>query len=800
MAITDPLVLPVDVAITAVGELPRAARRRIQVDNDAFALSRARGRTPIKIISAESARLLEAFRQPQPVSVAIRNHARKAGRDASQVLVEAFPLIRDCYNAHFLVPAGSPESAAILPTRARGDRIGPYIVLRCLHLLEDTELYHARDQAHREVAVKLVRPGATRDTGPRLRREARILSHLAGRGAPRLLGVGRHRGRTWIAMSWCRGVPPDLVFGELRAQGDRPRMLRLAARIARAYARLHRRGILHGDIHPNNILVGRSDTVTLVDFGLARALPPLRIPGDPGTGGVGHFFTAETASALRAGAAMPAPSEPMEQYAVGAVLYYLVTGRHYADLGLERDEVLARIADAPPRPFTQVGAPPWPDLESVLRRALEKDPAARFPDLAAMTRALERVDARPVPATREARPTPPPPLVDQFLAAVDYDAPAFLTPGPPPTGSIMLGRGGIAYALYRLACLRDDAALLALADAWLCRIEADLDAPDTFSANDHDLSVEALSPVSPFHAASGIHLLRALLSIVIGDDEALAAAVAHYCETAGRPWTNPDFTLGLGSVVVGAAALLEALPAADPDLLDPLLALGARVLGQLWEHADRAGPIGPNLTMGGLGMAHGWAGLLYATLRWSTATGARPRAACLERLRQLARCAESVGRGVHWWQPEDDIRPDVLASRQVAGWCNGPAGFIPLWTLAHHCYRHQEFLRLAEGAAWSTWDSVSPLPDLCCGLTGRAYGLLTLYRHTGEPAWLARATGLAERAVMSFDRTRNTLERPLGLYKGMAGLVLLLADLERPERTAFPFFEPEGWPRQGGSS
>ncbi|MEP7325486.1 MAG: lanthionine synthetase LanC family protein [Gemmatimonadota bacterium] len=802
MPITDPLVLPIDVTITPVEALSPGVRRRIAARDGEFAVTRPRGRTPIKIISADSARLLETFRHPQPVATAILDHSRQDGRSADLVLADAFPLLRDCFNARFLVPAGSPESAAILPTRERGDRVGRFEVVRCLQLLDDSELYQARDPRGRVVALKLARPGATRGMRGQLDREAQVLRHLGGKGVPRLIARGTHRRRPWIAISWCEGVSPEIVFSELRTRRnvrDQKRIARLGARIVRSYARLHAAGILHGDVHPENILVGRRDDITLVDFGLARAIPPLRLKGNPGTGGVGYYYSPEVAGEIVAGRPMPPPTAAGEQYSVGALLFLLFTGRHYADLGLDQGQAMRQIVSEPARPFSLLGVTPWPALESVLGRALEKAPEKRYPTMSAMARAFAGVATPPpVAPLRAAGPTPLDSVVDEFLGEVGYDSAAFAEPGIAPTGSIMLGRGGIAWALYRLACLRDDGELLALADAWLSRIERDLELEDTFAAPGTELTVEAMSPVSPFHSASGVHLLRALIALAMGDDDSVDAAVAGFCAVASRPWDNPDFTLGRGSVVLGCGMLLETLPAGREQLTEPIRDLGNAVLEQLWQQADRQGPIGPSLDFGGLGMAHGWGGLLYTTLRWSAAAGAGLPRQFLRRLNQLGGCAESVGRGLHWWQPEGPLAASPLASHQVAGWCNGPSGFISLWTLAQQRLHRPDFLRLAEGAGWSSWEAASPLPDLCCGLAGRAYGLLNLYRHTGDQEWLERARVLAERAARSFASRRSTLERPLGLYKGMAGIAVLAADLVHPERSALPFFEAEGWPESAG--
>ncbi|MCP4201723.1 MAG: hypothetical protein GY769_07290 [bacterium] len=68
--------------------------------------------------------------------------------------------------------------------------------------------------------------------------------------------------------------------------------------------------------------------------------------------------------------------------------------------------------------------------------------------------------------------------------------------------------------------------------------------------------------------------------------------------------------------------------------------------------------------------------------------------------------------------------------------------------------------------------------------------MLNLYRHTGDRGWLRRAGDLAHQAAQ--ERSRIT-EYPYSLYKGELALAVLAADLERPEDSAQPFFEVEGW-------
>lgn len=797
MAILDPLILAADVNIIPAAKLSPGLRRRLGARPGDFAVTRLRGRAPARMVDRFGASLLQEFREAKPVAAAVIACADRHQLDPASLLAEAFPLLRDCFNSRFLAVAGSPEASRTLPTRDRGDVVGRYTVLRCLQVLDDTELYQARAADGSIVALKLARPGVT--SSGLFTREAAVLRHLDGRGVPVLRGCGHHRGRPWLAMSWCDGIDPEIAFAELRESRDpatRRRTLRLLTRIARNYARLHASGVLHGDVHLRNLLIGRGDEPRLVDFGLARPLPPVRLGGRAGTGGVPQFFAPEQAAVLLVGADLPAPTPASEQHALAAVLYCLATGAMPWELALDRRTMLRQIVRNPPLPFVRRGTRPWPELEAVLARGLAKRPPDRYRSISEMHRALARI-AVPQSATRVAG-TPArdavPGVIDAFLARVDFASDAFAATGPAPTCSLMLGRTGIAFALYRLACARDDARTLALADAWLSRIERDATTPTAFAAPEAGLDFDAVGPVSPFHSITGLHLTRALVALAMHDTRGAARAVEQFASVSETAWHKSDLTLGRGGVPLACAQLIEALPGSMPEQVTRLRGVGQRVLTDLWRELDCREPIGQAPGGEDFSAAHGWAGLLYATLRWRDATAAPLPRTLPRRLREMAGAAELLGRGVHWPQIAAGPAASIWASHQVAGWCNGPAGFVPLWTLADRHFPRSRYLALAEATAESTWEAPSLFFDLCCGLVGRAFALLNLYRYTGGPEWLERASTLARRAVRQFDRERPSLYLPHSLFKGEAGLAVLAAALHQPEAPAFPLFEPEGFP------
>lgn len=796
MPLRDRLILAADVQITPADTLSSRLQRRLGARPGDAAITRLRGRAPAKLIDQHSAILLESFRESRTVANAVQHCALQLKLDPAALLKEAFPLLRDCYNSRFLVTADSDDAAPTLPSRGRGDPIGRYRVLRCLQVLEDTELYQVRDLGGKLAALKLARPGNA--ALGLFRREAAALEHLGGSGAPKLLATGSYHGRPWLAMSWSEGVPPELACREIRDVGDRRSVLTILESVARAYASLHRQGVIHGDVHPGNILIGKDGSVTLIDFGLARPIAPLRLAGKASHGAVLQHIAPEQAEIAIRGEDLACATLASEQYAVAVLLYRLATGRIPLDLSLDRTTAMQQIREGKVLPFVKHGLIPWPELESVLRRGLSGAPEARFKSMAEMAEALRALGRRNVRRGTTGQAGVKPELLEAtvaaFLGRVAIDAPAIRQQGRAPHCSLMLGRSGTAYALYRIALIRNDPAILALADAWLSQVERDADDALAFESPDDGLEREGLGLASPYHTRTGVSTTRALVALAMGNRSEAADAIAAFVNDAGTRWPRRDLTLGRMGVPLAAAMLIEALPESMATSHVALERLGRSVVAEVWRELDILGPMGSPGQEEDFGTAHGWAGIIAASMRWAAATGDPLPGGLPERLAELVDGAEPLGRGVHWAQRVTGSAPSLLATHQVAGWCNGPAGFVPMLAMAAARYSGEHFDSLAEATAWSSWEAPSEVFDLCCGLTGRSYALVCYYRMSGDTTWLRRAEQLASRAIEQFRTVRPGLPRPLSLFKGEAGVALLAADLLDPDRATSPFFEPEGFP------
>ena len=271
MTIADPMLLPPDVELTPVEELPEEIRAQFTYRQGDHAVTRPRARSTSSIVDANTALLLGSFRTPTRIVDAVLGFASERQLDPRETLERSYPVLKDLVADGFLVPADSPFAEPVeASVLAEGAAVGRFRVVRPVQVMIDTQLYLARDDEGRDVALKVGRAGS--DSSALFAHEARILRALDGRVSPRLIELGEADGRTYLVVSWHPGADAESAAAELRrlppADG-RERLLELGDRIVAAYADIHRRGVLHGDVHPSNVLVAGDGSVTVIDFGLA---------------------------------------------------------------------------------------------------------------------------------------------------------------------------------------------------------------------------------------------------------------------------------------------------------------------------------------------------------------------------------------------------------------------------------------------------------------------------------------------------------------------------------------------------
>ena len=299
------------------------------------------------------------------------------------------------------------------------------------------------------------------------------------------------------------------------------------------------------------------------------------------------------------------------------------------------------------------------------------------------------------------------------------------------------------------------------------------------------MTSDIVDRLSALFGGPGLHVVRGIVGDAMGDLSTYAEAVETFIQLSQGVSPNLDMTLGTSSTLLGCALLHRAGAFGDIDL-SGLAAFGDQVARAVWARLSEYKPAGEAAELLYMGISHGWAGILYATLLWCETSRSLPPPGIRDRLGELAACGEALGRGTRWPVQRG---PGVARepSGYTPGWCHGSAGYVALWLAAHRVLGDSYYADLAEQAAWNCWEDADVYPSLCCGLAGRAYSLISLSNASGEAAWLRRARELAERAAAGRPVIPGGLEH--SLYKGELGIGTLLADLDRPETARFPFFE-----------
>lgn len=787
MTVLDVFTLPSDVAVMPVSDLDPELRAQFEHGPGDYCVTRPLTRTVSVIVNASTARLLEHFRRPTRIVDAVVAFSIAEEVDARQTLDDAFEVLGGFVHQGLLLPADSALATPVATAHRPGDRVGQFEILAPVHLVVDTEVYRALGADGSTVALKISRNGAE----PRMRHvianEAAVLAHLNGRVSPAIYASGELDGRPYIATSWCDGVSAYEAAAQIRAlpaPWRRAEITELCARLLDAYSNLHTQRVLHGDVHPRNIVVGADGAVTIIDFGSAMRIGA---PPGPARAHIDLYLDPESALASLAGLPMPALDAAAEQYSVAAMLYFLVCGAHTHTFSLNREEMLGELAARPPLPMRQHGVADLPAVERCLRRALAKRPDARYSSVARAARSFNSAAAH----DRAASPAGPrrsgaaARLLDDVVSRYAAPGPLFCAGLTAPSASAMNGAAGVAYALLRISRVRRSPELLAAADLWSARARMAVNAPEAFWNHDLGLIPQTIGHNSFFHHAAGVHCVAALVAHGRGDAVARRDAVAAFTAQARQPVDDIDVAFGRSGMLLGCALLLDTAGTAHERTA--LEALGGDLSDSILREIEAQPPIADGGRLTTLGAAHGWAGVLNALLRWHKASSSFGPASLGDRLSQLGALAVRRGRGLCW---PYRTGTEPAATAMVANWCNGAAGYIPLWASAHAHSGEESFLNWAIGAAWTASEQLDGAPrHLCCGVSGRAYAVLALYRHTGDERWLGRAQLLADRAA----EDGPAFLRRDSLFHGDIGVALLAAEFEDPQWARLPFIEDEGW-------
>lgn len=300
--------------------------------------------------------------------------------------------------------SGSTEPSPDHPQRqGLPGQVGHYRVRRLLGEGGMGVVYEAeQEHPHRTVALKVIRPGLLSPALlTRFDQEVEILGRLRDPGIASIYEAGvADDGRPFFAMEFVRGLPLD-EYARQHGLGLLERVT-LLARICDAVQHAHDRGVVHRDLKPANILVEESGQPRVLDFGVARATDADLLTG-AGLTRTGQLLgTPRYMSPEQVAADPGAVDHRADVYALGVILFELVADRPPHQLEhCPLAEVARRILEDEPPPVGSIDARLRGDVETIVTRALAKDPARRYAraaDLAADLRrwlAHEPILARP---------------------------------------------------------------------------------------------------------------------------------------------------------------------------------------------------------------------------------------------------------------------------------------------------------------------------------------------------------------------------------------------------------------------
>jgi Serine/threonine protein kinase len=244
-------------------------------------------------------------------------------------------------------------------------------------------VYKARDiLLNRFVAVKVLRQQFMHDEDfvRRFRREAQAAASLSHPNIVSIYDVGQEDDTHYIIMEFIDGHNLNEIIRD-RAPLQVEEAVRITAQIADALDHAHHNQIIHRDIKPHNILIGKNGRVKVTDFGIARAVTTSTITQTGSVLGSVHYFSPEHAKGISTG-------EKSDIYSLGIVLYQMLTGR-LPFLGESPISVaLKHLQESFERP--KLVNPHIPQsVENIILRAMRKNPQERYQSAKQMLQDLE---------------------------------------------------------------------------------------------------------------------------------------------------------------------------------------------------------------------------------------------------------------------------------------------------------------------------------------------------------------------------------------------------------------------------
>jgi len=324
------------------------------------------------------------------------------------------PALALAQRAEPLDPAAQPENTADMTTMAPEEGsadpllgivryVGDYELLAVLGRGGMGVVYKARQASlKRLVALKMILSGdhAGEADLSRFKTEAEALARLQHPNIVQVHEIGKHEGMPFFSLEFCPGGSLDKQLNGTPWQPGEA--ARLVQTLAQAMHAAHEKNVIHRDLKPANVLLTENGTAKITDFGLAKKLdgePGALTPGVTQSGAI--MGTPSYMAPEQAGGKSKEIGPACDIYALGAILYELLTGRPPFKAATPLDTVMQVVNDEPV-PLRQLQSKTPADLETVCLKCLEKEPKKRYPTALDLAEDLRRylaglpVQARPV--------------------------------------------------------------------------------------------------------------------------------------------------------------------------------------------------------------------------------------------------------------------------------------------------------------------------------------------------------------------------------------------------------------------
>jgi serine/threonine-protein kinase len=312
--------------------------------------------------------------------------------------------------AEYLVQRGilsKFQAQRILEGKTQGLVLGPYSLIDSIGTGSMGQVYKAISKSDNKYYAVKVLPRRSMWNVRLARRQVRAFSQFSHPAVVPFTDVGTSGGMHYLVWTLVEGEPLDQL---VQRQGPLPPAMvcKIGLEIAQGLNICHQNGLFHGLLKPSNVMIGPDGSARILDFGIGSLLVENE--------GESLVDTMSTANTLTSGLDCTSPESIMEptnrtpagdQYSLGCVLYYCLTGRYPFPEGSAVEKMMAHQSKQPP-PITDFNPDTPPELVEIVNRLMQKKPEARYASTDEIIEALEPLVPGAATGPAALPPTPMP--------------------------------------------------------------------------------------------------------------------------------------------------------------------------------------------------------------------------------------------------------------------------------------------------------------------------------------------------------------------------------------------------------